>query len=77
MMGRGIQTQTSKTAWDGDKLVITTVHNFENPANGQPMKIEVKQTLSLESPTTLIVETARSGVLGGPPSTTRTVYRKS
>jgi len=76
MMGRGIQTQTSKTAWEGDKLVITTAHSFENPANGQPMKIEVKQTLSLESPTSLIVETTRSGVLGGPPATTRTVYRK-
>jgi hypothetical protein len=76
MMGRGIQTQTSKTAWDGDKLVITTAHSFENPANGQPMKSEVKQTLSLESPTSLVVETTRSGVLGGPPATTRTVYRK-
>lgn len=77
MMGRGIQAQTSKTAWDGDKLVITTTHNFDNPASGQPMKIEVKQTLSLESPTSLVVETTRSGVLGGPPSTTRTVYKKS
>jgi hypothetical protein len=76
MMGRGIQVQTSKTAWDGDKLVITTMHNFENPATGQLMKIEVNQTLSLESPTSLIVETARSGVLGGPPSTTKTVYKK-
>jgi len=77
MMGRGIQAQTSKTAWDGDKLVITTTHNFDNPANGQPMKIEVKQMLSLESPTSLVVETTRSGVLGGPPSATRTVYKKS
>ena len=76
MMGRGIQAQTSKTTWDGDKLVITTLHSFENPANGQPMKIEVKQTLALESPTALIVETTRGGVLGGPPSTTRTAYRK-
>jgi hypothetical protein len=77
MMGRGIQAQTSKTAWEGDKLVITTTHTFAHPETGQAMKIEVKQTLSLESPTSLIVETTRSGVLGGPPSTTRTVYRKS
>jgi|SRR5262245_25785789 len=77
MMGRGIQAQTSKTAWEGDKLVITTAHAFAHPETGQAMKIEVKQTLSLESPTSLIVETTRSGVLGGPPSTTRTVYRKS
>jgi hypothetical protein len=77
MMGRGIQTQTSKTAWDGDKLVITTAHTFTHPETGQQMTSEVKQTLSLESPNSLIVETTRSGVLGGPPSTTRTVYRKS
>jgi hypothetical protein len=77
MMGRGIQVQTAKTAWDGDKLVITTVHTLENPADGHPMTIEVKQTLALESPTALIVETTRGGVFGGPPSTTRTAYRKN
>jgi arylsulfatase len=76
MMGRGIQMQTSKTAWDGDKLVITTTHSFAGPETGQPLTSEVKQTLALESPTSLIIETTRSGVLGGPSSTTRTVYRK-
>jgi hypothetical protein len=76
MMGRGIQAQTSKGVWDGDKLVITTTHTFTHPETGQAMTSEVKQTLSLESPTSLIVETSRSGVLGGPASTTRTVYRK-
>lgn len=77
MMGRGIQAQTSRTAWESDNLVITTVHTFENPANGQPMTVEVKQRLALESPTTLVVETTRSGVLGGSPTTTRTVYKKN
>ncbi|HZS03545.1 MAG TPA: hypothetical protein VFD58_01605 [Blastocatellia bacterium] len=77
MMGRGIQAQTSKTAWESDKLVITTTHSFDNPATGQPLKVEVKQTLALTSPTTLAVETTRSGVSGGPPSTTRIVYQKS
>lgn len=76
MMGRGIQVQTSKAVWEGDKLVITTTHSYDNPANGQPMKVEVKQTLTLASPTSLVVETTRSGVLGGSPSTTRTIYRK-
>lgn len=76
MMGRGIQVQTSKAVWEGDKLVITTTHSFDNPTNGQPQKTEVKQTLSLTSPTTLLVETTRSGVLGGSPSMTRTTYRK-
>ena len=77
MMGRGTQVQKSKTAWDGDKLVITTVHTFANLETGQPMTSEVKQTLSIEPPTSMIVETKRSGVLGGPSSTTRTVFRKS
>jgi len=77
MMGRGIQVQMSKTAWEGDRLVITTVHTFPSLETGQPMTSEVKQTLSLESPTSMMVETTRSGVLGGPPSTTRTVFRKS
>ena len=76
MMGNGIQTQLSKTRWDGNKLVITTVHSFRNPENGQPMTSEVRQTLSLDS-NTLIVETARNGVLGGAWSTTRSTYNKA
>jgi hypothetical protein len=76
MMGRGLQVQRSKAAWNGDKLVITTVHTFEHPETGRPMASEVKQTLWLESPASLIIETTRGGVLGGPPSTTRTTYRK-
>jgi hypothetical protein len=76
MMGRGIQTQTSKTAWEGEKLIITTTHSFVSPETGQPLTSEVKRTLTLESPTSLIIETTRSGVLDGPSSTTRTVYRK-
>ena len=75
MMGRGTQAQVSKTAWDGARLVITTVHTFAGP-DGKPMTSEVKQTLSLESPTSLVVEAVRAGVLGGPATTTRTVYRK-
>ena len=77
MLGRGIQTQTSKTAWEGDKLIITTEHNLENPANGQPMTIKVIQSLSFQSPTSLLVETTRSGVLGGSSTTTRTIYKKN
>src|SRR5262249_2557421 len=75
MMGRGQQFQVSKTAWDGAKLVITTLHTFAGP-DGKPMTQEVKQTLTLESPTSLVVEAVRAGVMGGPATTTRTVYRK-
>src|SRR5688572_1860695 len=59
MMGRGMQAQTSRTAWDGTRLKITTT-----------------QTLTLESPTQLVVDTVRAGVLGAPDTTTKTVYRK-
>jgi hypothetical protein len=76
MMGHGLQVQTSKAVWDAAKLVITTVHTFANPETGRPMTTTVTQTLSLESPTSLVVETTRGAVLGGPPSTVRTVYRK-
>ena len=76
MMGRGMQVQTSHTAWDGAKLKITTLHMLADPATGKPMTAEVVQMLSLESPTSLVVETTRAGVLGGQATTTKTVYRK-
>jgi hypothetical protein len=77
MMGRGIQEQRSRAAWENDKLVITTSHTFVNPADGKPLSMEVKRVLSLESPTALVIETTRAGVLGGPSSTTRTVFTKN
>jgi hypothetical protein len=76
MMGRGRQVQISKSEWAGDTLIITTRHTFKHPESGQTITSEVKQKLSLESPDLLIVEAERSGVLGGPSSTTRTTYRK-
>jgi hypothetical protein len=75
MMGRGFQVERSKTAWDGQTLVITTQHDFRDPS-GKPVTAEVTRRLSLESADSLIVETTRAGVLGGPPSTTRVVYRR-
>ena len=44
---------------------------------GKPFTSELTRKLWLESPTTLIVEVTRAGALGGPPSTTRAVYRKA
>jgi hypothetical protein len=76
LMGRGLQEQTARTAWDSNRLVITTTHAFSDPTSGKPMTTEVTQVLSLESPTALVVETTRSGALGGPASSTRTIYRK-
>lgn len=77
MMGRGIQEMTSTTAWHGDTLVITTHQSFPATETGTPMTVEVRRALALTSPTSLVVEVTRSGVLGGKPETTRTVYTKS
>jgi hypothetical protein len=75
MMGHGMQTQTSRTKWDGAKLVITTRHSFVDPATGKPGTTDVTQTLTLESPASLVVETTRA-VAGSPATTAKTVYRK-
>jgi hypothetical protein len=74
--GRGPQEQISKVAWAGSNLVITTVHSFKNPQSGETNASEIRQVLSLESPALLVVETTRSGVMGGRASTTTTKYKK-
>jgi hypothetical protein len=74
MMGRDVQSQVSKAKWIDGRLVIVTAHSFT--LDGKPMTSEVTQTLTLESPTSLVVETTRAGVLGGPATTNKSVYRK-
>jgi hypothetical protein len=76
MLGQGMQVQSSRSTWEGDKLVITTRHTFTNPDTRKPETAEVRHVLALESPTSLVVEVTRNGVLGGAPTTTKTVYRK-
>ena len=75
MMGRGPQTQVSRAAWDGQSLVITTIHTVEQPG-GKPLTAEVRHTLSLDPAGSLVVEVQRGGFSGGPATSTRTVYRK-
>jgi len=77
MMGRGEQIESSTAQWSGSTLVITTSHRVDTGvAAGKPMTVDVTRKLWLESPATMIVEVTRAGVLGGPSSTTRSVYRK-
>jgi len=76
MMGRGEQIETSRAEWRERTLVITTTLRVTERGAGPPFTATVTRTLSLDSPTTLVVEVTRSGVLGGPASTTRSVYRK-
>jgi hypothetical protein len=72
MMGHGIEVSSSFASWDGNRLVITTSQTLPEPDN---VTATVKRTLSLESPGVLVVETEAGGALGGPPTSSRTVYR--
>jgi hypothetical protein len=69
--------ESSRASWTGQTLTITTTFNVADRSSAQPLTMTVTRKLSLESPTTLVVEATRSGVLGGPSSTTRTIYQKS
>jgi hypothetical protein len=76
IMGRGEQIESSRAQWDGQTLVIVTSARVNDRRAGPPFTAEWTRKMWLESPTTLIVEVTRAGVLGGPASTTRSVYRK-
>lgn len=76
MMGRGEQIESSRARWNGPTLIITTTYQVADRAAAKPFTAELTRQLSLESPTTLVVQVTRAGVLGGPPSTTRSIYRK-
>jgi len=75
-MGRGEQIESSRAQWDGQTLILTTTFHIDDRGAGKPFTAELTRKLWLESPTTLVVEVTRGGVLGGPASTTRSVYRK-
>lgn len=78
MIGHAESEQRSRVAWDGSTLVITTMHPVPSAAAtwGRTAVAEVRQALTLQSPTSLVVETTRMGILGGPTTTTRAVYTK-
>jgi hypothetical protein len=76
MMGRGEQVESSRAQWSGQTLIITTTFQIADRGAGKPFTAELTRKLWLDSPTTLVVEVTRAGVLGGPASTTRSIYRK-
>ena len=76
MMGRGAEMRSSRTSWDGAALNIITLYTMPDPVTGKPFTTEVKQKLTLASPTSLVVEVTRSGAFGGPATTSKAVYRK-
>jgi hypothetical protein len=77
MMGRGEQIESSRARWDGQTLVIVTTLQVADRGAGRAFTAELTRRLWLESPTTMVVEVTRAGVLGGPASTTRSVYKKA
>lgn len=77
MIGHATQMRSSRAAWDGQSLRITTRYPGQDPASGKPFTTEVIHRLSLESPATLIVEVTRGAAMGGRQTTARSVYRKS
>ena len=66
-MGRGVQRQRSRASMEFNSLVITTVHADST---------QVRQTLTLESPATLVIETARHRSSDGATLISRTVYTR-
>jgi hypothetical protein len=75
-MGRGAQMESSRAQWDGQTLIIVTTLHVDDRNVAKPFAAELTRKLWLESPTTMIVEVNRAGALGGPASTTRSLYRK-
>ena len=66
---------TWKASWEGEKVSIAMLTAV--PPNGKPIKVEVSQTLTLQSPDTLRVEvTARTGAQASP-RTTSTIYKRT
>jgi len=63
----------SHVAWRDTTLVITTTWRVPS---GAGEVTEVRQALTLESPSSLVVQTTRTGVPGTNPTVTRTAYTK-
>ncbi len=81
-VGRAGNRATTTAAWDGDRLVVTSLFPVTDPRSGETSTSQVIRTLWLQPPAsppwepTLIIETQRDSALGGLPSITRTVYSK-
>ena len=77
MAGHETQTRTSRASWEGQTLVIVTSFPGIDPDSGKPFTTLVTQRLTLESPTQLLIEAVRSGVLGGRETRSQTLFLKN
>jgi hypothetical protein len=74
MIGHAALTQNARARWRDSALAI--VATFPTPAGAPGGSTEVRQTLALDGPRRLVVETVRTAAMGGPADTTRAVYTK-
>lgn len=81
-LGRTGPAPRSTTSWDEGRLVITTLYPFQAPEDRGWSTNQVTRTMWLQPEArtpfepSLVVETTRSGALGGPASTNRVVYTR-
>ena len=81
-MGRTGPPPVSTAAWEGNRLVISTLYRFQETPGGPWNESRTTQTLWLQPEAStpfepsLVVETTRGGALGGPAITNRTVYTR-
>ena len=75
-VGHSSSEQRSRTSWEGSTLVISTRSNGPAGPDGRPVTVEVRQALSLQSPTVLRIVTTRLGVLGGATTSTQVSYTR-
>ena len=75
-VGHTASEQRARVTWEGSTLVITTRSSGPAGPDGRPVSVEMRQALSLQSPTVLRIVTTRDGVLGGATTTTQATYAK-
>jgi hypothetical protein len=74
MIGHSASPQRSRVEWRDSTLIITTL--YATPDLGGSTTAEVRQALTLASPSSLVVETTRTGVAGAPANVLRTQFTK-
>jgi hypothetical protein len=76
MIGHATVDLRSTTAWVEGALVISTTYPGPKGPDGRVIPAQISQSLRLASPTTLVIEATRAGILGAATTTTRTTYTK-
>jgi len=74
MIGHATSDQRARVIWNGAALVIATDVPLPRDVEGAARTTAVRQTLTMESPTSLVIETWRAGVAGSLPTTVTTRY---